>query len=220
MRFYPERTLPSSTRRFTNWGVGYGARFPVVHAIRGVYFGRKAFAAISGIARVPTSIAPFVTPLCRIYARRCRDLRRRFPDHRRSRPFLLISVLDDRRAAKVHSRTGEKLLAEVLRLRFARPAVDELCRLPQGTAAPASRWGTALINWSGDRAWCSPSRPQELSRSFASSVVPRRALPVQIRWCGKLPSECFPTPTGRPYLFWFESPTQGPRRKRAPSRSP
>ena len=44
------------------WGVGYGARFPVVHAIRGVYFGLKAFAAISGIARVPTSIASFVTP--------------------------------------------------------------------------------------------------------------------------------------------------------------
>ena len=45
------------------WGVGYGARFPVTHAIRGVYFGRKAFAAISGIARVPTSIAPFIAPL-------------------------------------------------------------------------------------------------------------------------------------------------------------
>lgn len=45
------------------WGVGYGARFPVIHAIRGVYFGRKAFAAISGIARVPTSIAPFIAPL-------------------------------------------------------------------------------------------------------------------------------------------------------------
>ena len=45
------------------WGVGYGARFPVTHAMRGVYFGRKAFAAISGISRVPTSIAPFIAPL-------------------------------------------------------------------------------------------------------------------------------------------------------------
>ena len=44
-------------------GVGVGARMPVATAMRGVYFGRKAFAAISGISRVPSSIILFIAPL-------------------------------------------------------------------------------------------------------------------------------------------------------------
>ena len=44
-------------------GVGVGARLPVGHAMRGVYFGRKAFAAISGVSRVPSSIILFIAPL-------------------------------------------------------------------------------------------------------------------------------------------------------------
>ena len=44
-------------------GLGVGAPMPVTTAMRGVYFGRKAFAAISGISRVPSSIVLFIAPL-------------------------------------------------------------------------------------------------------------------------------------------------------------
>jgi sugar phosphate permease len=44
-------------------GGGVGVRMPVTTAMRGVYFGRKAFAAISGISRVPSSITLFIAPL-------------------------------------------------------------------------------------------------------------------------------------------------------------
>ena len=44
-------------------GIGFGGRTAVTHAMRGVYFGRKAFAAISGISRVPSSIILFIAPL-------------------------------------------------------------------------------------------------------------------------------------------------------------
>ena len=44
-------------------GIGFGGRSPVSTVMRGVYFGRKAFAAIMGISRVPSSIILFITPL-------------------------------------------------------------------------------------------------------------------------------------------------------------
>ena len=44
-------------------GIGFGARTPVTMAMRGVYFGRKAFAAISGMSRVPSSIILFISPI-------------------------------------------------------------------------------------------------------------------------------------------------------------
>ena len=44
-------------------GAGVGVRMPVATAMRGVYFGRRAFAAISGISRVPSSIILFIAPL-------------------------------------------------------------------------------------------------------------------------------------------------------------
>ena len=44
-------------------GVGFGVRMPVSKSLRGTYFGRKAFAAISGLSRVPSSICLFAAPV-------------------------------------------------------------------------------------------------------------------------------------------------------------
>ena len=44
-------------------GVGVGGRNPVTSAIRGIYFGRKAFATILGISMVPMNILLFCAPL-------------------------------------------------------------------------------------------------------------------------------------------------------------
>ena len=40
-------------------GVGFGGRTPVTTAIRGVYFGRRAFAAITGISKMPMNVLLF-----------------------------------------------------------------------------------------------------------------------------------------------------------------
>ncbi len=50
-------------------GVGFGGRTPVTTSIRGVYFGRKAFAAITGISMVPMNILLFSAPLFAGYMR-------------------------------------------------------------------------------------------------------------------------------------------------------
>ena len=50
-------------------GVGFGGRTPVTTSIRGVYFGRKAFAAITGISMVPMNILLFAAPLYAGYMR-------------------------------------------------------------------------------------------------------------------------------------------------------
>jgi MFS family permease len=50
-------------------GIGFGGRTPVTTAIRGVYFGRKAFAAITGISGVPLNILLFSAPLFAGYMR-------------------------------------------------------------------------------------------------------------------------------------------------------
>jgi MFS family permease len=50
-------------------GVGFGGRTPVTTSIRGVYFGRKAFAAITGISMVPLNVLLFSAPLFAGYMR-------------------------------------------------------------------------------------------------------------------------------------------------------
>ena len=46
------------------WGVGFGARSPLLHAMRGEYFGRRHFGTILGLSSFPMSIgitlAPFI----------------------------------------------------------------------------------------------------------------------------------------------------------------
>ena len=44
-------------------GVGFGGRTPLTTAIRGVYFGRKAFASITGVSMIPMNILLLGAPL-------------------------------------------------------------------------------------------------------------------------------------------------------------
>ena len=44
-------------------GIGFGGRNPLTTAIRGVYFGRKAFASITGISMIPMNILLLAAPL-------------------------------------------------------------------------------------------------------------------------------------------------------------
>ena len=44
-------------------GIGFGGRTPLTTAIRGVYFGRKAFASITGISMIPMNILLLAAPL-------------------------------------------------------------------------------------------------------------------------------------------------------------
>ena len=53
------------------FGIGFGVRTPVTKSLRGTYFGRKAFAAISGLSRVPSSICLFAAP---VFAGLMRDI--------------------------------------------------------------------------------------------------------------------------------------------------
>ena len=50
-------------------GVGFGGRTSVTTAMRGAYFGRKAFAAIMGISMVPMNIFLFISPVFAGYMR-------------------------------------------------------------------------------------------------------------------------------------------------------
>ena len=43
--------------------VGTGARMPLVFSVRGVYFGRRAFAAITSLSLVPVSILFIIVPI-------------------------------------------------------------------------------------------------------------------------------------------------------------
>ena len=45
------------------YGIGFGGRIPLLTAIRGDYFGRKAFATIMGISQVPNNILMIFAPL-------------------------------------------------------------------------------------------------------------------------------------------------------------
>ncbi len=44
-------------------GVGFGGRVPLTTAIRGVYFGRRAFASITGISMIPNNLLMFIMPV-------------------------------------------------------------------------------------------------------------------------------------------------------------
>ena len=44
-------------------GIGFGGRNPLTTAIRGVYFGRKAFASITGISMIPMNVLLLASPL-------------------------------------------------------------------------------------------------------------------------------------------------------------
>ena len=45
------------------YGIGFGGRSPLTTAIRGDYFGRKAFATIMGISQFPMNVAMIFAPL-------------------------------------------------------------------------------------------------------------------------------------------------------------
>ena len=45
------------------YGLGFGARIPLGTAIRGEYFGRRAFGKVLGISMVPMSIMMFAAPI-------------------------------------------------------------------------------------------------------------------------------------------------------------
>ena len=49
------------------YGVGFGGRIPLLTAIRGEYFGRKAFATIMGLSQMPNNIAMMFAPLFAAY---------------------------------------------------------------------------------------------------------------------------------------------------------
>ena len=44
-------------------GIGFGGRSPLTTSIRGVYFGRKAFASITGISQMPMNVMLLAAPL-------------------------------------------------------------------------------------------------------------------------------------------------------------
>ena len=44
-------------------GIGFGGRGPMTTAIRGVYFGRKAFASITGMSMIPMNVLLLASPL-------------------------------------------------------------------------------------------------------------------------------------------------------------
>ena len=50
-------------------GIGFGGRVPLTTAIRGIYFGRRAFASILGISMVPLQALQFGAPLFAGYMR-------------------------------------------------------------------------------------------------------------------------------------------------------
>jgi len=45
------------------YGIGFGGRTPLTTSIRGAYFGRKAFASITGISMIPMNILHLAAPL-------------------------------------------------------------------------------------------------------------------------------------------------------------
>ncbi len=56
-------TLPMAFLFAVLYGIGFGGRIPLLTAIRGDYFGRKAFATIMGLSQFPNNIAMIGAPL-------------------------------------------------------------------------------------------------------------------------------------------------------------
>ncbi len=67
------------------YGAGFGTRIPLTTAIRGDYFGRKAFATIMGISSAPMYLLMLLAPL---FAGAMYDLRESYV-----LPFIVLSVL-------------------------------------------------------------------------------------------------------------------------------
>ena len=66
-------------------GIGFGGRTPLTTAMRGVYFGRKSFASITGISMVPMNVLLFSAPL---FAGYMRDVTGEY-----AIPFLTIAIV-------------------------------------------------------------------------------------------------------------------------------
>ncbi len=45
------------------WGFGFGTRTPMLHAMRGAFFGRKHFGTILGMSAFPMAIGMMATPV-------------------------------------------------------------------------------------------------------------------------------------------------------------
>ena len=45
------------------WGIGFGSRTPIFHAIRGEYFGKKHFGTISGLSAFPMALSMMISPV-------------------------------------------------------------------------------------------------------------------------------------------------------------
>ena len=45
------------------WGIGFGARTPLLHAMRGEYFGRRHFGTILGLSSFPMSVGMMLAPV-------------------------------------------------------------------------------------------------------------------------------------------------------------
>jgi MFS family permease len=45
------------------WGLGFGGRTPMLHALRGEFFGRKHFGVILGMSAFPMALGMMVTPV-------------------------------------------------------------------------------------------------------------------------------------------------------------
>lgn len=56
-------TAPMAVLFGVLYGIGFGGRIPLLTAIRGEYFGRKAFATIMGLSQMPNNIAMIFAPL-------------------------------------------------------------------------------------------------------------------------------------------------------------
>ena len=66
-------------------GVGFGGRVPLTNAVRGIYFGRGSFGAITGFSQIPMNFLAFTVPL---FAGIMSDVRDSY-----TIPFVLVAVL-------------------------------------------------------------------------------------------------------------------------------
>ena len=67
------------------FGIGFGGRIPLTIAIRGAYFGRKAFASITGLSQIPVNVALLAAP---VYAAYLFDITGKYDI-----PFLSIAIV-------------------------------------------------------------------------------------------------------------------------------
>ena len=59
--------IPSAFLFAIFWGIAVGGRVPLLTAIRGEYFGRKAFGSIMGISMLPNNLSMLVSPILTAY---------------------------------------------------------------------------------------------------------------------------------------------------------